>query len=116
VDRDRSGPAARWSAVTPPCSSVLDELDLHAPHEFRHTFTTWPEDGGLPARTLDEVTGHERGHRTGSHGGRRDSSDRGSRVGVRYRDTTSEMLARVVAAIEERLATVLEVAESEIEK
>ena len=116
MDRDRSGPAARWSAVTPPCSSVLDELELHGPHDFRHTFATWLEDAGIPARVIDEVMGHESRHRTGSHGGRRDSSDRGSRVGVRYRDTTSEMLARVVAAIEERLATVLEVAESEIEK
>jgi integrase len=116
VDRDRSSPAARWSAVTPPRSPVLDDLELHGPHDFRHTFATWLEDAGVPARVIDEVMGHESGHRSGSRHGGRDSSDRGSRVGVRYRDTTSEMLARVVAAIEERLATALEVAESEIEK
>jgi hypothetical protein len=57
--------------------------------------------------------GHAGGHRLGQRGGP-DRSDRGSRIGVRYRDTTQDMLARVVAAIEERLATVLEVAEREV--
>jgi len=116
ADRQPDDPAARWVAVTPPRNPVLDELELHGPHDFRHTFATWLEDAGIPARVIDEVMGHESGRLGGSHRGGRDESDRGSRVGVRYRDTTSDMLARVVAAIEERLATVLEVAEREPEK
>jgi hypothetical protein len=54
---------------------------------------------------IDEVMGHA--------GGRGDASEleqRGSLVGLRYRWTTPEMEARVVAAIAERLATALIVA------
>jgi integrase len=114
ADRDRDDAMARWSATTPERNRVLDELELHGPHDFRHTFATWLEDAGIPARVIDEVMGHAGGHRLGQRGGR-DGGDRGSRIGVRYRDTTQDMLARVVAAIEERLATVLKVAEREIE-
>jgi integrase len=28
----------------------LDHLQLRGPHDFRHTFSTWLEDAGLPAR------------------------------------------------------------------
>jgi integrase len=114
ADRQPDDPAARWVAVTPPRNAVLDELELHGPHDFRHTFATWLEDAGIPARVIDEVMGHESGHRGGARGGGRDGSDPGSRIGVRYRDTTQEMLGRVVAAVEHRLAIVLEVAEQEI--
>jgi hypothetical protein len=44
----------------------------------------------------------------GHAGGRR--VEQGSRIGRVYRETTSEMLARVVAAIDQRLAVVLTVA------
>jgi integrase len=26
-------------------------------HDFRHTFATWLEDAGIPARVIDEVVG-----------------------------------------------------------
>jgi hypothetical protein len=94
-------PAACWSVVTPPSSTVLDDLELHGPHDFRHTYATWLEGAGIPSRVIDEVMGH---------GGRRDGMGRGSAVGRRYRWTTPEMAARVVAAIEARLDVVLAVA------
>jgi integrase len=36
----------------------LDGLDLHGPHDLRHTFATWLEDGGVPVRVIDELMGH----------------------------------------------------------
>jgi integrase len=33
----------------------VDELDPHGPHGLRHTFATWLEDGGVPARVIDEL-------------------------------------------------------------
>jgi hypothetical protein len=114
ADPGPDDPIARWSATTPPRRRVLDELELHGPHDFRHTFATWLEDAGIPVRVIDEVMGHAGGHRASQRGGG-DGWERGSRIGVRYRDTTQDMLARVVAAIGERLSTVLEVAEREIE-
>ena len=35
----------------------LTGLDLHGPHDLRHTFATWLEDGGIPARVIDELMG-----------------------------------------------------------
>jgi integrase len=91
--------AARW-AVAPRAPGPLDHLDLHGPHDLRHTFATWLEDGGIPARVIDELMGHATGRRL----------DQGSRIGRIYRETTPEMLARVVAAIEQRLTVALKVA------
>jgi hypothetical protein len=31
----------------------LPELDPHGPHDPRHTFATWLEDGAVPARVID---------------------------------------------------------------
>jgi integrase len=81
----------------------LDHLQLRGPHDFRHTFSTWLEDAGLPARVIDELMGHQRSR----HG----ELDGGSRIGVRYRHTTDAMAARVVGAVQERLVVVLQVAE-----
>jgi integrase len=86
--------------VAPPKPGPLDHLDLHGPHDLRHTFATWLEDAGIPARVIDELMGHAGGRRV----------EHGSRIGRVYRETTPEMLARVVAAIEQRLAVVLTVA------
>jgi integrase len=69
---------------------------------LRHTFATWLEDAGIPDRVIDEVMGHDNSNRARQLGA--------SRIGMGYRDTTPEMAARVVAAIETRLAVVLEVA------
>jgi hypothetical protein len=50
------------------------------PHDLRHTFATWLEDGGVPARVLDELMGHQAGRR-GEH--------EGSMIGTRYRGDAS---------------------------
>ena len=55
----------------------------------------------IPSRVIDELMGHE--------GGR---PERGtSRMGALYRETTPAMLARVGAAIDERLCLALAVAD-----
>jgi integrase len=92
-DADNGQP--RWSPTNPPRDNSLDNLKLRGPHDLRHTFSTWLEDAGIPARVIDELMGHAGGHRGGHEG---------SAIGLRYRHTTSEMEARVVAAIEERLS------------
>jgi integrase len=76
----------------------LVSLDLHGPHDLRHTFATWLEDGGIPARVIDELMGH--------HASR--SQDRsGSTIGLRYRHMTPAMQARVVTVIGQYMATAL---------
>jgi integrase len=99
------GDGARWTAQPPPGNDMLDELELHGPHDFRHTLSTWLEEAGIPARVIDEIMGHQSGQTS-----RRSPRDSGSRIGTRYRHTTPEMAARAVAAIEERLSIVLKVA------
>jgi integrase len=32
-------------------------LDLRGPDDLRHTFATWLEDDGIPARVIDELMG-----------------------------------------------------------
>ena len=76
----------------------LTGLDLHGPHDLRHTFATWLEDGGIPARVIDELMGHQ-----ASRGREHD----GSAIGARYRHMTPEMQARVLAAIDQCLAAAL---------
>jgi integrase len=105
VTADDSEPP-RWEALPPPGNALLENLELHGPHDFRHTFSTWLEEAGIPARVIDEVMGHQSGH-----GSRRSQRDTGTRIGIRYRHTTQEMAARVAAATEERLGVVLHVAE-----
>jgi integrase len=96
---------ARWAAVRAAQVRRFDDLDLHGPHDLRHTYATWLEDAGIPGRVIDELMGHDNTHRA--------RQDRVSRIGMGYRDTTPEMLMRAVAAIESRLAVVLEVAAHE---
>jgi integrase len=78
----------------------LEKLQLRGPHDLRHTFATWLEEASVPARVIDELMGHA----SGRH------AERGSAVGHAYRHTTPEMRSRVIAAIEERLAVALSVA------
>jgi integrase len=73
----------------------LEDLDLRGPHDLRHTFATWLEDGGVPARVIDELMGH--------HGGRRRDGE-GSAIGLRYRHMTPAMQARIVTVIDSHLA------------
>jgi hypothetical protein len=94
----RARPGLAVDGRDPARNPVLDELELHGPHDFRHTYATCLEDAGIPSRVIDELMGH---------GGRRDGPERSSVIGRRYRWTTPEMAARVVAAIEARLAIVL---------
>jgi hypothetical protein len=83
----------------------LAHLDLHGTHDLRHTFSTWLEDAGIPARVIDELMGHEPS-RGGDLGG--------SRIGARYRHTTPETATRVVGAVEARLTVVLRIAANSI--
>ncbi len=101
------GHAGRWAALPPRRDPLLDAVDLRGAHDFRHTFATWLEDAGIPARVIDEVMGHEATSRAGQQ--------RGSAMGAHYRHTTTEMAGRVAAAIEQRLTVVLQVAEQTLE-
>jgi len=105
---DGDGPAARWSAQPPPWDPLLDAVALHGAHDFRHTFATWLEDAGIPARVIDAVMGHEASGRT--------RQQHGSAMGAHYRHTTPEMAASVAAAVQQRLQVVLEVAESVLQR
>jgi integrase len=87
----------------PRCQSNLAGRASPA-HDFRHTFATWLEDAGIPARVIDELMGHEATSRGAQH--------LGSAMGAHYRHTTPEMAARVVAAIQARLAVVVTTAEA----
>jgi integrase len=100
---DGDGRAPRWSATDPPHDDTLADLKLRGPHDLRHTFSTWLEDAGIPVRVIDELMGHA-GGRPGNG-----LEQRGSLIGLRYRWTTPEMEARVVAAIEHRLAIALKI-------
>jgi integrase len=100
------GTAPTWSATVPSRDETLAGLKLRGPHDLRHTFSTWLEDAGIPVRVIDELMGH-----AGGRGGGGEQERRGSLIGLRYRWTTPEMEARVVAAIEQRLTAALQVAE-----
>jgi integrase len=94
-----------YKAAVEAAGADLGHLDLRGPHDLRHTFATWLEDAGIPARVIDELMGHAGGRR----GGGAPSHD-GSLIGTRYRWTTPEMEARVAAAMEQRLAVSFAVA------
>jgi hypothetical protein len=66
------------------------------------TCGTWLEDAAIPSRVTDELMGHS--------GGRRDHGAGGSPMGRVYRETTPAMVARVSAALDERIGRVLAVA------
>jgi hypothetical protein len=77
-------------------------------HDFRHTYATWLEDAGIPARVIDELMGHEATGRSRQH--------QGSAMGAHYRHTTPEMAMRAIDAINRRLTVVLGVAEQALER
>jgi integrase len=85
--------------------AILRILQLRGPHDLRHSFSTWLENDGIPARVIiDELMGHQRS--------RRGELEGGSRIGARYRHTTPEMAARVIQALDTRLTLTLQVAEA----
>jgi integrase len=104
---DQDELAGRWSALQVAHDPLLDAVDLHGAHDLRHTYATWLEDAGIPARVIDELMGHETTGRSGQH--------RGSAMGAHYRHTTPEMAARVADALQQRLTVVLQVAEQTLE-
>jgi integrase len=87
---------------------LLEAVDLHGAHDFRHIFSTWLEDAGIPARVIDELMGHQASGRAGRHPG--------SAIGAHYRHTTPEMAARVATAVEKRLVVVLATAEAALDQ
>jgi integrase len=95
-----------YKAAVDAAGADLGHLDLRGPHDLRHTFSTWLEDAGIPARVIDELMGHEAAGRSGQ---------RGSAMGAHYRHTTPEMAARVVDAIQQRLSITLDVAQQALE-
>jgi hypothetical protein len=97
----------RWTLLPGAQHPLLEAVNLHGAHDFRHTFSTWLEDAGIPARVIDELMGHEASSRR---------QQRGSAIGAHYRHTTPEMAARVVAAVEERLVVVLTTAEAALDQ
>ena len=105
---DQGELAGCWSALPIARDSLLDAVELHGAHDFRHTYATWLEDAGIPARVIDELMGHEATGRSGQQ--------RGSAMGAHYRHTTPEMAARAVDAIQQRLTIVLGVAELAVER
>jgi integrase len=69
-----------YQAAVAAAGQDLAHLDLHGPHDLRHTFATWLEDAGIPSRVIDELMGHA--------GGRRGGVGDGSPMGRIYRETT----------------------------
>ena len=39
-----------YQAAVADAGEDLAHLDLHGPHDLRHTFATWLEDAGIPSR------------------------------------------------------------------
>jgi len=97
----------RWTLLPGAQHPLLAAVDLHGAHDFRHTYATWLEDAGIPARVIDELMGHEATGRSGQQ--------RGSAMGAHYRHTTPEMADRAIDGIQQRLMVVLEVAEQGLE-
>jgi integrase len=105
-DHDQDEPAGRWAAVPVAGDPLLEAVELHGAHDFRHTYATWLEDDGIPAQVIDELMGHQASSRGGL---------RGSAIGAHYRHTTQEMATRVVEVIQQRLTVVLGAAELAVE-
>jgi integrase len=108
-DHDQDELTGRWVALPVARDPLLDAVDLHGAHDLRHTFATWLEDAGIPARVIDELMGHQPSSSRGGH-------LRGSAIGARYRHTTPEVAARAVDAIQQRLTVVLGVAKLAVER
>ena len=81
-------------------------LDLRGPHDLRHTFATCLEDDGTTTRVIDELMGHAATRRSSW------AAEEMSAMGAVYRHTTTEMEARVLKALDIRLAEAVAVVEA----
>jgi integrase len=81
-------------------------LDLRGPHDLRHTFATCLEDDGTTTRVIDELMGHAATRRSSW------AAEEMSAMGAVYRHTTTEMEARVLKALDIRLAEAVAVIEA----
>ena len=102
ITRQLARGACPEDLVLPGPGGRAGPLDLRGPHDLRHTFATWLEDAAIPSRVIDELMGHASGHRDRGAGG--------SAMGHVYRETTPAMVARVTAALDERIGRALAVA------
>jgi integrase len=83
-------------------------LEIEGTKTFRHTFSTWLEDAGIPTRVIAELMGHRPSGPIG-RSSRAQGADRNA-VTARYTHTTPAMIDRVLTALEERLAVAFTVA------
>jgi integrase len=81
-------------------------LDLRGLHDLRHTFATWLEDDGIPARVIDELMGHAATRRSSW------AAEGMSAMGAVYRHTTTAMEARILQVLDARLAEAVAVVEA----
>jgi integrase len=93
-----------YQAAVAAAGEDLAHLDLHGPHDLRHTFATWLEDAGIPSRVIDQLMGHS--------GSRRSGDGDGSPMGRIYRETTLAMLARVTTVLDDRINRAERIAEN----
>jgi hypothetical protein len=98
---------------TPTCGAApgqgachLLSLDLRGPHDLRHTFATCLEDDGTTTRVIDELMGHAATRRSSW------AAEEMSAMGAVYRHTTTAMEARVLKALDIRLAEAVAVIEA----
>ena len=91
-----------YQAAVAAAGEDLAHLDLHGPHDLRHTFATWLEDAGIPSRVIDELMGHS--------GGRRGGAGDSSPMGRIYRETTPAMLTRVTTVLDDRVSRAEQIA------
>jgi hypothetical protein len=110
VTADGDSEPPRWEALPPPGNDLLKDLEVHGPHDFRRTLSTWLEEAGIPARVIDEVMGHQAA--TAAAVAKPAVAGSAPATGTLCRRwPPGEMAARVVAVIEERLAVVIDVAQ-----
>jgi hypothetical protein len=54
-DQDQAEVTGRWVALPVAGDPLLDAVELHGAHDLRHTYATWLEDAGIPARVVEAI-------------------------------------------------------------